>query len=56
MIKLNEFLSLSEEKAVSGTILIDWTKTVERLKTLHRKQSCLDCDNGKTCSEFVTRP
>ena len=44
-IKLNEYISLSEGKPVSGRFSIDWTKTVEGIKIPHRKQHCSDCDN-----------
>ena len=37
--------SLSEEKAVSGRVLVDWTKTFEGIKVQRRKQDCSDCDN-----------
>ena len=56
MIKLNEFISLSEGKSVSGRFSIDWTKTFEGIKIPHRKQDCLDCDNGKICSDCVIKP
>ena len=38
MIKLDEYISLSEGKTVSGRFSIDWTKTFERIKIPHRKQ------------------
>ena len=47
MIKLDEFISLSEGKTVSGRFSNDWTKTFEGIKIPQRKQNCLDCDNGK---------
>ena len=47
-IKLIEFISCSEGKTVSDRFSIDLTKTFERIKVPHRKQDCLDCDNGKT--------
>ena len=47
MIKLNEFISLLEGKAFSGRFSNDWSKTVEGIKTPHRKRDCLDCDKGK---------
>ena len=56
MIKLGEFISLSEGKIVSGRFSIDWTKTFEGIKIPHRKQDCLDCDYGKTCSDCVVKP
>ena len=56
MIKLNEFISLSEAKTISGRFSIDWTKTIEGIKIPHRKQDCLDCDNKKLCSNFVIEP
>ena len=56
MIKLNEYISLSEGKTVSGTFSIDWTKTFEGIKIPHRKQNCADCDNSKRCSDCVIKP
>ena len=56
MIKLDEYILLSEGKTVSGRFSIDWTKTCERIKRPHRKQGCLDCDNTKTCSDCVIKP
>ena len=56
MIKLDEYLSLSEGKTVSCRFWIDWTKTFEGIKIPHRKQDCLDCDNGKVCSDCVIKP
>ena len=38
MLKLNELISLSEGKAIYGRISIDWTKTFEAIKKLHRKK------------------
>ena len=49
-------MSLLEGKTVSGRFSIDWTKTIERLKIPHRKQICLDCDNGEICSDGVIKP
>ena len=46
MIKLDKFISLSGRKTVSGKFLIAWTKTIEGIEIPHRKQDCLDCDNG----------
>ena len=56
MIKLNENISLSEGKTVSGRFSIDWTKTFEGIKIPHRKQDCADCDNRKICSDCVIKP
>ena len=56
MIKLNEFISLSEGKPFPGRFSFDWTKLFEGIKIPHRKQDCLDCDNGKICSECVIKP
>ena len=56
MIKLNEYISLSEGKTVSGRISIDWTKTFEGIKIPHRKQDCSDCDNSKHCSDCFINP
>ena len=53
MIKLDEYISLSEGKTVSGSFSIDWTKTFEGINIPHRKQDCLICDNGKICSYCV---
>ena len=55
MIKLNGFISLSEGKTISGIFSIDWTETFEGIKIPHRKQDCLDCDNGKICSDRVKK-
>ena len=55
IIKLNEFISLSERKTISGTFSIDWKNSFEGIKILHRKQDCLDCDDGKICSDCVTK-
>ena len=51
MITVNQFISLSEGKTVSGRFSIDWTKTFEGIKIPHRKQDCLDCYNGKNCCD-----
>ena len=56
MIKLDEYISLSEGKTVSGRISIDWTKLFEGMKIPHRKQNCSDCDNGKFCSDCIIKP
>ena len=56
MIKLEEYISLSEGKTVSGRFSIDWTKTFEGLKIPHRKQDCSDCDNTKFCNDCVIKP
>ena len=53
MIKLEEYISLSEGKTVSGRFSIDWTKTFEGIKIPHRKQNCSDCDNKKLCSDCL---
>ena len=47
MIKLDEYISLSEGKTVSGRFSIDWTKTFEGIKIPHKKQNCSDCDKEK---------
>ena len=49
MIKLDEYISLSEGKTVSGRFSIDWTKTFEGIKIPHKKQNCSECDNTKLC-------
>ena len=51
MIKLDEYISLSEGKTVSGRFSIDWIKTFEGVKIPHRKQDCSDCDNTKFCDD-----
>ena len=56
MIKLEEYISLSEGKTVSSRFSIDWTKTFEGVKIPHRKQNCRDCDNRKICSDCVIKP
>ena len=56
MIKLDDYISLSEGKTVSGRSSIDWTKTFEGKKILHRKQDCFNCDNGRNCSDCVIKP
>ena len=53
LIKLNEYISLSEGKTVSGRFSIDWTKTFEGIKIPHRKQGC--ANRGK-CSDCVIKP
>ena len=37
MRKLDEYISLAEGKTVSARFSIDWTKTSEGIKLLHRK-------------------
>ena len=56
MIKLDEYISLSEGKTVSGRFSIDWTKTFEGIKIPHRKQNCRDCDNRRICGDCVIKP
>ena len=56
MIKLDEYISLSEVKTVSRRFMIDWSKMFERIKIPHTKQDCSDCDNGKICSDCVMKP
>ena len=56
MINFEEYITLSEGKTVSGRFSIDWTKTFEGIKIPHRKQDCLDCDNGKICSDCIIKP
>ena len=56
LIKLNEYISLSEGKTVSGRFSIDWTKTFEGIKIPHRKQDCADCDNRRKCNDCVIKP
>ena len=56
MIKLNEYISLSEGKTVSGSFSIDRTKTFERIKIPHRKQDCSEGDIRKICSDCVIKP
>ena len=40
--RMNEYISLSEGKTVSGRFSIAWTKTFERIKVPHKKQYFLD--------------
>ena len=56
MIKLDEYISLSEGKTVSGRFSIDWTKTFEGIKIPHRKQDCSDCNNEKIWSDCIIKP
>ena len=56
MIKLEEYISLSEGKTVSGRFSIDWTKTFEGIKIPHRKQNCSECDNRKFCNDCGEKP
>ena len=56
MIKLNEYISLSEGKTVSGRFSIDWTKKFEGIKIPHKKQDCAGCDNRRKCSDCVIKP
>ena len=51
MIELDEYISLSDGKTVSGKFSIDWAKTFEVIKIPHRKPDCSDCDSGKICSD-----
>ena len=44
-INMNELISQSERKTISGRFTIDWTKSFEGIKIPHRKQDCLDCKN-----------
>ena len=55
MMKLDEYISLSEGKIVSRRFSIDWTKTFEGIKIPHSKQGCLDWDNGKTCRDCAIK-
>ena len=36
--------------------MIGWTRTFEGVEIPQRKQDCLDCDNGKNCSDCVIKP
>ena len=56
MIKIEEYISLSKGKTVSGRFSIDWTKTFEGIKIPHRKQGCLDCANKKICNDCILKP
>ena len=56
MIKLEEYITISEGKTVSGRFSIDWTKTFEGIKIIHRKEDCSDCDNKKLCSNCIIKP
>ena len=55
MIKLDEYISLSEGKIVWGRYSIDWTETLEGIKIPHRKQDCSECDNTKICSDCIIK-
>ena len=56
MIKLNDFVSLSEGKTISGKFSIDWTKTFEEIQTPHRKQNCFHLFNGEFCVDCIIKP
>ena len=56
MIKLEDLISLSEIKTVSGRFSIDWTSTFEGTKLPYRKQGCIDCDNKKVCCNCGMEP
>ena len=56
MIKLDQYLSLSEGKPISGRSSRDSTKTFEGIKTPDGKQGCLECKNTKFCSDCVMKP
>ena len=56
MIKLDEYITLSEGKTVLGRFSIDWAKNIEGIKIPHRKQGCSDCDNRKKISDCVIKP
>ena len=55
MIKLEKLILLSKGKTVSVRFSIDWTKTFEGIKISHRKQDCLNCDNGRICIDCVLK-
>ena len=55
MIKLNDFMSLSEGGTVSGKFCIDWTKTLEGVKRLHRKVGCLDLKDRIFCNVCIIK-
>ena len=55
MIKLNEYISLSKGKTISGRFSIDWTKSFEGIKKPQLKQFCLDCKNQLKCGECVVK-
>ena len=55
MLKLDEYISLSEAKTVSGRFSIDWTKTFEGIKIPYRKQDCSECDNTKIGSDCTIK-
>ena len=56
MIKLDEYISLSEGKTVSGRFSIDWTTTFEGIRIPHRKQDCSKCDNEKILYACFIKP
>ena len=53
MIKLDEYITLSERKTVLGTFSIDWTKTFNGITIPQRKKGCSDCDNRKKSIDCV---
>ena len=55
MMKLDEYISLSEGKTRSGRFSIDWTKTFEGIKIPRRKHDCSHCDNGKFCRDCAIK-
>ena len=55
MIKLNEYMSLSEGKTIFGRFSIDGTKSLEGIKIQHQKQDCLYCINQLMCGESVVK-
>ena len=56
MIKLDDFISLSEGKTVSERFSNNWTKTFEGVRLLPMIPNCLDCDIGRICSDCVIKP
>ena len=55
MIQLNEFISLSERKTISGRFSIDWTKTFEGIKIPHKTQDYIYCENEMMCCECIVK-
>ena len=55
MIKLVEYISLSEGKTICGRFSFDSTKTFEGIKILYRKQDSLCCDIEEICSDCVIK-
>ena len=55
MIKLVEYISLSEGKTISSSSSVDWTKSFDRNNIPHRKQGYLESKNELFCSSCVEK-